>query len=100
MTRKRGFGCACGLGQSETIRRGQEKHAESLKIGDRVRYSRLFLRSTGSYTGDLPFAKGKIVGFTPLGPETKLADIAWENCDCPPRVNVFNLSKVGRLEPE
>jgi len=30
ISRKRGFGCACGLEQSEMFRRGQEKHAESV----------------------------------------------------------------------
>jgi hypothetical protein len=97
--------CNCGFGWSETTRRAQKQHAASLKVGDRVRYSRNFLRSTGQYTGDVPFAKGRIVGFEVLGPVsdpdvTKLAEIDWENCDCPPRVNVYNLSRVGRPEPE
>ena len=92
--------CGCGFGSNEIMRRMHEEHAAKLKVGDRVRYSAMFLRSTGQYTGEVPFAKGRIVGFDDLGPGTKLAEIEWENCDCPRRVNAFNLWKVSRLEPD
>lgn len=101
MARKRGFGCACGLGQSGMIVRMHREHGAKLQVGDRVRYSAMFLRSTGQYLGEVPQAKGVITGFKDLGSETKLADVRWENCrTCAGRVNVFNLWKVGRLEPD
>lgn len=101
--RRKGLGCACSFGSEAGDY--QRRHAATLKVGDRVRYSRLFLRSTGQYTGDVPFAKGRITGIEVLGPAsdpeaTRLAHIDWENCDCPKRVALFNLSRVGRLEPE
>ena len=66
-----------------------------LQIGDRVAYSRAFLKSIGCYTGNLPFARGTIAGFKSLG-ETVLAEVEWSN-DAPARVNVANLCKVGSV---
>lgn len=31
------------------------------KLGDRVAFSRLWLRSAGAYTGALPFARGEVI---------------------------------------
>lgn len=93
--------CGCGFGSNETMRRMHEQHAAKLKVGDKVRYSAMFLRSTGQYTGEVPFAKGTIVGFDDLGGGARIASIAWENCHtCSARVQAFNLWKVGRPEPD
>ena len=44
--------------------------------GDKVAYSARFLRSTGQYTGDIPFLRGEIVAVEPLG-EPQLCTIQW-----------------------
>ena len=71
-----------------------------LEIGDRVAYSRAWLRSTGMVPGPIPFARGRITAFEPLGRETMLAVIAWEGelpgeSPAPTLVNVKNLARVG-----
>ncbi len=65
-----------------------------MKVGDKVRYSAPFLRSTGQMTGDTGFARGQITGIQRLGTDpngTELAVIAWDNPDIPTKVNVKNL---------
>jgi hypothetical protein len=43
----------------------------AINVGDRVAFSRAFLRNTGQFTGWKPFARGKV---------TKIADIrAWDD---------------------
>jgi hypothetical protein len=64
-----------------------------VQVGDTVAYSRQFLRNTRQYTGDAPFARGKVTGLTPLG-ELLLAQILWDHADLPGKVNVKNLSRV------
>lgn len=67
------------------------------EIGDRVQLSRQHLRSTGQYTGEPaptgygPFAKGMVIGFEQLGPDTQLAVIKFDDGT---RRNVH----VGNLE--
>ena len=65
----------------------------SLKVGDKVQYTKAWLRSTGMYTGDIPRAKGIIKKIEPLG-QTALAHIKWDKPDVPPKVNVKNLEKT------
>lgn len=65
----------------------------AVKPGDQVAYSKKFLQSTGQYTGDAPFARGKVTRIVPLGSLT-LAQIEWNVPDLPNRVNVANLSRV------
>jgi hypothetical protein len=73
--------------------------SKQLAIGDRVAYSRSWLRSIGAYTGDLPHAKGTITGLKTLSREITLADVAWEgNPDIPGRVNVRNLCRIGGID--
>ncbi len=67
---------------------------DGLKVGDHVAYSVTFLRSIGTYTGDMPHAKGEVTGLVPLG-ETTLAEVAWDRAELPARVNVNNLCRVG-----
>lgn len=61
-----------------------------MKVGDHVMYSVTFLRSIACYTGDMPRAVGKIIGFVQLGDIT-LAEVDWDR-EMPNRVNVKNLS--------
>jgi len=63
-------------------------------LGDNVAYSVQFLRGIGAFTGELPAARGRIVGIEKIG-TLKLADIEWNNSDLPNKVNVANLAKVG-----
>jgi hypothetical protein len=55
------------------------------EIGDRVRLSSAHCRNTGQFTGDEPptafgpFARGSIIDFVQLGPETKLATIRFDD---------------------
>jgi hypothetical protein len=78
----------------------------SLQVGDRVQFSAKFLRSTGQYTGPVPFLKGTIEEIQPLGAgkdPLMLATIKWEGDpdeEEPKRVNVKNLKKVGQLEAD
>lgn len=66
--------------------------------GDRVRYSAQFLRNTGQLTGEVPFARGTVVG-TLEGPGYVLVRVTW---DAPLldrltwRVLSTNLEKVAR----
>lgn len=63
-----------------------------------VGYSKQFLQSTGQYTGDVPFARGKVTALLPLGSDTVLAEIDWDKPDLPPRVNVKNLSTIKQIQ--
>lgn len=76
------------------------RKTKTVRIGDRVRYSRNFLRSTGMLTGAIPFARGtvrEVWNFSPGG--TCVATIEWDGGgDIPARVNVANLSIIGELE--
>ena len=66
-----------------------------LAVGDRVAYSRAFLRSIGAFTGDMPHAKGEITKLVPVGREVTLAEVSWDRAELPPRVNIKNLCRVG-----
>ena len=65
-----------------------------IMMGDRVAYSRAFLRSIACYAGDMPFARGVVTGFESLGPQTTLAVIQWDRPGIPERVNVLNLARI------
>lgn len=65
-----------------------------MKFGDRVAYSRKFLKSVGAYTGALPFARGTVKAIEEVGSMT-LARIHWDISEgVPERVNVANLVLV------
>ena len=67
-----------------------------IKIGDHVGYSQAFLRSTGQYTGPVPFARGIVVGIQKFG-HTEIALVDWTNPLVPGKVNVKNLARVGTI---
>ncbi len=75
------------------------KRIQPIKVGDKVAYSKAYLQSTGSYTGDIPHARGEVTALIPLG-ETTLAEIAWDRPEMPARVNVKNLVTVKRIAYE
>ncbi len=68
-----------------------------LAVGDHVKYSRSFLRSTGIFTGEIPFARGRVASFELLG-ENILVKVDWENKYIPRRVLSCNLVRVGDVE--
>lgn len=70
-----------------------------MQIGTKVMYSRKWLKSTGSYTGVLPFARGTIINIIDLG-ATKLAEIEWNDENVPKKVNINNLHEVSKPESE
>lgn len=72
------------------------KRTQPIKVGDMVGYGKQFLQSTGQYTGDAPFARGKVIALHSLG-DTTLAEIEWDKPDLPDRVNVKNLSTVRQI---
>ena len=67
---------------------------KNINIGDKVCYSANYLRSTGQYTGDIPFARGIVTKLKDYGDDFILATISWNNEDVPAKVNVKNLSRV------
>ena len=69
----------------------------ALKIGDRVGYAAAFLRSTGQFTGPVPFRRGEILGFEELAPGCTLAGVQWDNEARPSSVNIKNLARVGSI---
>ena len=66
-----------------------------IKVGDLVAYRADFLRNTGQQTGEMPFARGRVVSLKQLGEETTIAEIDWGNPEIPPKVNVRNLCRTG-----
>ena len=76
-----------------------QDRTQAIKVGDKVAYSKAFLQSTGSYTGDIPHARGEVTALIPIG-ETTLAEIEWDRPDMPARVNVKNLVTVKRIAYE
>jgi len=67
-------------------------------VGDTVGYSKQFLQSTGQYTGDAPFARGKVIALHQFGGDSTLAEVEWDHPDLPGRVNVKNLSTIKQIQ--
>jgi hypothetical protein len=69
-----------------------------IEVGDRVRFTAKFLRSTGQYTGEPaptsygPFARGEVLNIIPLSGTTLLAEIKWDDT-FRSKVNIDNLEK-------
>jgi hypothetical protein len=78
------------------------------RIGTKVRYSSAFCRSVGFYTGDIPFARGTVVGSTTFPSGATIVDVEWDE-EVPgygaislhgvSRINVANLWESGTWEP-
>jgi hypothetical protein len=69
----------------------------TFKLGDKVAYSVKFLKSTGTYTGDLPRARGTITNIHMLGGDTQLCTVDWENPNIPDKVIGPNLILKDRI---
>lgn len=66
-------------------------------INDRVAYSAAFLRSTGQYTGDVPFLRGEIVAVEPIG-ERQLCTVQWSLNGKPVRMpSQYHNGGLGRV---
>ena len=78
------------------------KHPE-ITIGARVKYSRAFLRSTGMFSGPVPFAKGTVTAIQSYtGDCPDVATVQWDNINSQlQRILVNNLwpCAKGHLEP-
>ena len=70
-----------------------------IKPGDRVQYAARFLRSIGTYTGDLCFAVGTVAEIERHG-GTTLATIDWTTSRMPRFVAVANLVTVAKKNRE
>jgi hypothetical protein len=49
-----------------------------INVGDRVAFSAAFLRSTGQYTGDVPFLRGEVTGVSLDIPGCRLLIVEWD----------------------
>jgi hypothetical protein len=71
------------------------------KPGDRVAYSREFLRNTGQFTGEAPFKRGTVISvhdhrsYGPL-----LVHLRWDGTTLGCNVNASNLVHADRLHLE
>jgi hypothetical protein len=74
---------------------------ENIGIGDRVRFSRAFLQSTGQYTGWAPFARGIVREMNTLSPGCTICAVQWDGGSAYAQVNRANLWREDRthLEP-
>lgn len=75
-----------------------KRRTQPIQVGDTVGYSKQFLQSTGQYTGEVPFARGRVIALHQIGNNVVLAEIDWNNDDLPPRVNAKNLSTVKQIQ--
>ena len=69
--------------------------ATTVHVGDKVRYSVQWLRSTGNYAGDIPHAKGVVTAIEPISGTSYLAVVDWGNPDIPSKVLSNNLTVIG-----
>lgn len=66
------------------------------KIGDKVAYTRYFLKQIGvSATDDMWRARGTITGFESVGKEVRWAQIQWADEPTPRLVALSNLCRPG-----
>lgn len=72
----------------------------AVAVGDRVRYSRGFLRNVGLHASNLPGVHtwGRVEAVRPLGSSITLAVVRWEQDGSEQRVNVKNLVREGKRE--
>jgi hypothetical protein len=70
------------------------------KTGDRVQYTRQWLRSTGQLAGDIPHAKGRIISLSPVSNGLDIATIEWDRPNIPAKVLTSNLVRMDRIQFE
>ena len=72
----------------------------TIKIGDRVAFSRAHLRNTGQFTGWAPFARGIVVSQSkPLREGVHLVSVQWDDCDASSALDC-NLVRADRIHLE
>lgn len=69
------------------------------KTGQRVAFSRSFLRSTGQIAGDVPFLRGVVESCQPIG-QRQLCYIRWQGIETLQGVLSSNLVLVDRMHLE
>lgn len=70
------------------------------KIGDRVQYTRQWLRATGNLAGDIPHATGRIIGLSPVSAGLDIATIEWNIAGLSAKVLTSNLVREDRKQFE
>lgn len=68
----------------------------TLKVGDEVGYAASFLRSTGQYTGNAPFRRGKVVAIDEAQPNFALVTVEWKDGRTSNAL-ASNLAKIGSI---
>jgi hypothetical protein len=69
----------------------------TINVGDRVAFSRAWLRSTGHFTGEVPFMRGTVRAVEPFGKGSPpLVAVAWDG-GSDSRVLACNLVRVDRI---
>lgn len=63
--------------------------------GDRVAYSANWLRSTGTFAGELPQLRGTIINLEEVCKDFVLAHVQWDGYAETKTINQRNLAKVG-----
>lgn len=73
-----------------------EGDRQTIKVGDRVMYSKAWLQFTGNIAGVIPHARGIVNKLTAVGMLVK-ATIDWgeDEDEVPPRVMTCNLTKCN-----
>ena len=71
--------------------------AQQFSIGDKVKFRREFLQSTGQYTGDVPFAKGVVREVKDMSDDRQIVTVEWDLLDTG---KVLNSNLVLQGSPE
>lgn len=74
-----------------------QKRTRQINVGDTVGFSKAFLQSTGQYTGDVPFARGRVKSLRTYG-DTTIAEVEWDTPDMAKLVNVVNLTTTRGIQ--
>lgn len=69
-----------------------------MKIGDRVKYSRVWLRNTGNICGEIPFKRGRVVSVKPMTEDRSLVMVKWDGD--PDHHRVLNCNLVQESDSE
>lgn len=69
------------------------------KTGQRVAFSRAFLKSTGQIAGDVPFLRGTVQSCQPVG-KLQLCSISWDGIEKAQNVLSCNLILIEKMHLE
>lgn len=76
--------------------RTNKQTRSEIQQGDRVAFSVRWLRSTSTFTGNIPHARGIVRSINAVG-SSRIAFIDWDLDDVPKHVNANNLTTVDRI---